>query len=300
MSEDEAGTLDMDDDAAHKELFAGFDLDVTGSDVDYLLLTTKKPVDGRRKGKFVLPKQQVGQLVEQASRGPRALSDHYGFFTSDGYFELVLGMFRGGYSRSFGDSPTRPRYSRLSSAETSCVHNSNPFPAVYPATLESPGADSVVVDESDNEDADDDTPRPVARPSSRRIHVYDEYENCCIELSPASPCGIVFSAPQIYFNANDLGRRFDVATTLKIQVDAGRGREAFVRRAHDIANAFLYELSVRNGIRYDPIYRPSLGTNLPLRQGGRVALVRFPKISIPAEVAQLYAFGESAEHNPPP
>lgn len=297
MSEDEAGTLDVENVATLKELFSGFDLEVTDGDVDYLLLTTKKPVDGRRKGRFVLPKQQVGHLAEQASRGPRALSDHYGFFTNDGYFELELGMFRAG--RNFGDSSTRPRYARLSSTETYCAHRSNPLPAVYPAALDSLTPDAAVADESDSEDAYEDIPRPVDRPNARRIHVYDENDNCCIELSPASPCGIVFGSPKIFLNSNGFSRRFDVATTLKIQIDAGRGRADFLRRAHDIANAFLYELSVRNGLRYDPIYRPSLGTDLPLRQAGHVTSVRLPRISIPAEVAQLYAFGESAEQNPP-
>ncbi len=149
------------------------------------------------------------------------------------------------------------------------------------------------------QDASGNNRRTENRSIKPRIHLHDETVNCCIELSSASPCGILFSMPRFYISSSGFDRRYDTITTLKIQMDPARCGNNFVAKAHDIANAFLYELSVRNGIRYDPVYRPGSNHNLPLRHNERSRHVRFPRINIPAEVAQLYAFGESAELNPP-
>ncbi|WP_280412323.1 hypothetical protein [Nocardia asiatica] len=87
--------------------------------------------------------------------------------------------------------------------------------------------------------------------------------------------------------------------SLKIQLQYIKRRDEFVSQAYKIANSFLYELAVRNGVVYTPVNRVEFEQGKPRRLLTSTDQVRFPRIDIDPEVAQLYSFAETALANLP-
>ncbi|MFI9537142.1 hypothetical protein ACIG56_28350 [Nocardia fusca] len=124
---------------------------------------------------------------------------------------------------------------------------------------------------------------PSGEGSMRRIHVTNSDRSICVELSDASPFGSLFSrgllGPPRTVTRN--------VVTLKVCVPGLSFHSEIEKIGISIADAFLYELAVRNGVTFLPRYR-RLGPPVKRPQYRMDAPLRFPVTKIEPEIAHLF------------
>lgn len=217
-----------------------------------------------------IPLSEVDQLEKQISLGPEPIADYFGFVNPGTYLELIVRSPRIGY--------IHPRLTRLEVAEVAqheCRHtDANTLPALS--------------------DPDRYTPNNIRTENNNLapVHVFDEQSATCVELSWASPCGLLFGPPGI-------GPRFRPRLSLKIEFGTALPDPNFTEAAMSIANAFMYELSVRNGVLLEPVAKSTYERTRSSISADRTDIVRFPRTQIGHEVAELFAFAEAARDNLP-
>ncbi|MFF0673919.1 MULTISPECIES: hypothetical protein [Streptomyces] len=128
------------------------------------------------------------------------------------------------------------------------------------------------------------------------LHLSDEVQNLCIEISNASP------ACMLYTSFGDSLNFYNetIPLSLKIFFGEASSTEAMEARAESIISSLLYELDVRNGMRARTARWPSRVTSR--RAEGfehRDNFVRFPETQVNPEMATLFGFAGSAIDNPP-
>ncbi|MGW5341366.1 hypothetical protein ACWEQD_23700 [Rhodococcus pyridinivorans] len=230
---------------------------------------------------LALPAGEATRLFQQLESRPQALSDHFGYFSNDGYFELMVSL--GTVKRGAFDQFASRSVSRLAATGDRCEHDSFKFQAIdarnYPDLYprQRLGANEL-----------------VESLSASIIHVSDSDSGICIELSPQSPCGVLFGLP------NYRPGRIQLGFSIKIKLDSNSSAAGFVDRAHGLANSFMYELAVRNRLICEPIGRGAYERDeSPRLRDPGINEVRFPASKIDSEVAELYSFAELANDNLP-
>ncbi|MET9723110.1 hypothetical protein [Streptomyces zaomyceticus] len=140
-------------------------------------------------------------------------------------------------------------------------------------------------------------------PSLRREnHVYPDLHiagiDDCIEISPVSPaCHVLTSLGRPTVS----GDRFPYSFGISVKVYLGRtAPDRVEREAGELISSLLYELDVRNGIRFNvDRWFSERGDRSALRRKAATNVIRFPEISIKPEMATLFRFAASALDNPP-
>jgi hypothetical protein len=129
-----------------------------------------------------------------------------------------------------------------------------------------------------------------------RIHVSSSADGTCIEISNASPLGmLLYSA--VSFDKEE--SRF----TPTVKIDFGKQIEgrSIVAMTDKLIRSLIYELDVRNGlvlgVRSRPLPRES--RDVARRSRPRIEKIRYPRIRIEHEASDLFNFAGQAEDNPP-
>ncbi|WP_155404267.1 hypothetical protein [Rhodococcus erythropolis] len=229
-----------------------------------------------------IPVGESVRLLSQLENKTSALSDHFGFFSGKGYFELMvrLGLIA---RRGVFDPIALRSVARLSVGDDTCEHDSSNLLAIdsrkYPKLYHRQR-----FFDSDNPDSFSDLV----------THVSDK-SGTCIELSPQSPCGVLYGVP----NYRE-GRPLQLGLSIKVSVENVGDVTGFVHRAYGLANSFMYELAVRNRLICEPISRASYEqVERSTLHDERIDEVRFPISKVASEVAELYSFAELANDNLP-
>ncbi|MEU4067987.1 hypothetical protein AB0F25_37275 [Streptomyces wedmorensis] len=220
-----------------------------------------------------LPEQSFKILEKQLQSKIYPLKEHFGFKAPEiGYFEIPVRRISP-ISRTF--APALP--DRTSINKEQCPH-----------TTEEAALHSIEATDA----------RPVGKVG--KIHATDPGGRGCIEVSWASPCGILWGIPngRPYDLTSEYRTRFRSFLTLKIDLTEPGDSASFEDECMTLANSFMYEMNVRNGIPLEPIRfaeyaRPAQRTRTPLQEE-----VRFPETKIKPEVAELFSFALGARDNP--
>jgi hypothetical protein len=216
---------------------------------------------------MMIPLAELDGLERQLADHPKELADWFGFVTESGFFELIVRTARG---------PIDIFLSRLESeSDDGCPHKeSQPMPTLaYPERyVRAPYGDQ------------DRQNKP--------IHLFDPDTGTCIEVSWASPCGLLFGPP-------NLSSQFRPRMSIKVYFNHVMNAGEIEDRAIQITNAFLYELAVRNGLVLEPIGLATFERYPVGSRRRRTNQVRFPRTRVDHEVAELFGFAESARDNPP-
>jgi len=230
---------------------------------DLLVWPAKGP--GLPRDRTLLPISAIELLREQLVSKPQPLLDLYGYWMQPGYLELALRSTRSPFveRRLFG----------LIYEPLECKHTQDePFPQLpdvqrFQSTFMERG-------------------NPFTR-----VHITDPESQTCIEISWTSPCGVIFGPP-------NLGTRFRPRLSMKVEFDQRLDVTTIADKAIPLVNSFLYELSIRNGIHLEPVTRNDADEFPDLKSKNLLQDVRYPKTRIEREVAELFAFAESAHNNP--
>ncbi|MEU3048902.1 hypothetical protein ABZ705_20755 [Streptomyces sp. NPDC006984] len=223
-----------------------------------------------------LPEDSFVALESQLQSTIVPLREYFGFSSpSVGYFELPVRRIST-ISRSFAFDPILKGLPVEVPGE--CVHlNGSPMPCVEPPQ---------------------ESRRSPVR-SVGKIHVVDPKGVGCLEVSWASPCGVLWGI------SNGRNSDFRYGSTpvrsflsLKIALADPGDVATFEERCIDLANSFLYELSVRNGISLEPMRFAEYARPARFRRGPMRDSVRFPETRIKPEVAELFSFALGARANP--
>jgi hypothetical protein len=134
------------------------------------------------------------------------------------------------------------------------------------------------------------------RPEShKRIHLASPKDGLCIELSNASPLGML-----LYGRG---GLRDYIPLTLTIKIDYGKtvAKPAMLDAIDDIVRSLSYELNVRNGRSIIAARRRiSADYRAWIQQVRQVTdKIRYPETRIQHEAADLFEFASQAVGNPP-
>ncbi|TYK43821.1 hypothetical protein [Actinomadura decatromicini] len=221
---------------------------------------------------YVLPLSEMEHLKEQLTGPVKPLQDYFGFMSpSNGWFEVtVTSQRRAGRSRLFD-----PILGRVGSDGVECRHrNGTPMLSVEP-----PG-------------------RYQGQPAVNAIHVSDVGTNVCIELSWASPCGILFGYPNGRLS-NSAPPRFISSLSLKVDFGSTQAEAALLSQGMQLVDSIIFELNVRNRLAIEPLRRAEEEREFRRRRYEHTDSARFPQISLQREVSELFSFAESARDNPP-
>ncbi|MFF1420329.1 hypothetical protein [Streptomyces sp. NPDC058280] len=225
---------------------------------------------------FIIPKSIFSDLEKQLDVKVETLSDHIGLcIPSRGYFEMTVRNISNIRARTF-----EPVLRFLEPLEISCRHTSgSPLLSVAPF---------------EHMEHKTSTLRDPRRVNS--LHVSDVKSDVCIEISWASPCGILWGVPNGRMVSND--DYFLSTMTLKIDFGTALPVEELRAKGKSLGYSFLYELNIRNGVALEPIPLAEL-----TRAGGRSVRpdplpARFPTMDVQSEVAELFMFAEGARTNP--
>lgn len=133
------------------------------------------------------------------------------------------------------------------------------------------------------------------RESHKRIHLTSPKDGPCIELSNASPLGML-----LYGRS---GLRDYLPLTLTVKIDYGKpvAKSAMLKAIDDIVRSLSYELNVRNGRRIIAARRRiSADYREWIQQIRQVTdKIRYPETRIEHEAADLFEFASQAIGNPP-
>ncbi|MFI0812430.1 hypothetical protein [Streptomyces echinatus] len=226
---------------------------------------------------FTVPEKSFEMLDQQLKSRIVPLSEHFGYTApSEGKFEIAVRRI-GRIGRLFD-----PMLRSLPSAgKVQCKHSSgHPLPSLDPQEYNKSRLSKGMVG---------------------KIHVADPEETGCIELSWASPCGVLWGLPNgRNYDFDRVGAySFRAMLTLKIELEDPGDPSRFEERCLGLVNAFLYEMSVRNGISFEPVRQAEYYSNSPRSPRVRTeASVRFPETRIQPEIAELFFFAGGARENP--
>ncbi|MER7873900.1 hypothetical protein ABTY63_10095 [Streptomyces solisilvae] len=114
------------------------------------------------------------------------------------------------------------------------------------------------------------------------LHVTSSDGSTCIEISPNSSLCVPLWPVELE------GRRARMQSTLKVHLGQSTEKLELQRRALSLANSFIFELSARHRAAYS--LRPRMESPSFRRTGQAISYaVRFPKTSVPENVAALFS-----------
>jgi hypothetical protein len=129
----------------------------------------------------------------------------------------------------------------------------------------------------------------------KRLHVASPSGFPCMEISNASPLGMLFYGRIVYSSEANF------TPTVKIDFGKSIDGKLIIKATEDLVRSLLYELDVRNGIVVGTLTRP-----LPRearararRRSPTTERVRYPRVRIQYEVSDLFNFASQADDNPP-
>lgn len=228
---------------------------------------------GARGGRFAIPTAAGLVLDEQVALRPEAAPDYFGYLSpTTGAAEFVVVHNNGRIGGRY-----RPMLGRLApSPPVDCEHLATPWPTLDPEVYSSRST-------------------TIPKPEVPVVHVTSPSTGICMELSWASPLGVVFGIP----SGGATGYRG--FATVKLQLGgAPVAGKVLLESAPALCDRLFYEMDVRNGVGLRLIRREMYGTGLWRGQRhGTCNQVRFPDTVVGREAAQLFAFADSARDNPP-
>ncbi|MDX3591578.1 hypothetical protein PV749_10625 [Streptomyces sp. ID03-2B] len=120
----------------------------------------------------------------------------------------------------------------------------------------------------------------------------------CVEISPPSPACYALTAYGMYA-PKEANRLRSFGPTVKVYLESDKP-DRLEKTAGQVVSSLLYELDVRNSIRFHTDRWPAeRGDRGILRRRAATSVIRFPEISIKPELATLFGFADSARGNPP-
>lgn len=230
------------------------------ADQDIALVHPSESVSVRQK-ESVLPLSSAREIVEAISRGAERMKDYVGWIDpARGYAE-----FEARQERGLNYHILRRKIDQLEFDTRECVHDHSYDPPW--ATI-------------------GDMVHNVFRVTSSE-------GTACIEISPNSPiCPALASV-----DALESGRT-PYQSTVKVFLGRETGKEELLARARELADSFMFELAVRNRLGFalrQRIERPKHRTrSVPISDR-----VRFPRTTIPASVAALFAYANNSTQGSP-
>lgn len=136
--------------------------------------------------------------------------------------------------------------------------------------------------------------------SATRIHLSGSAEEPCVEISNASPLGML-----LYGHISESARvrlaypRFPFLATVKLSYAGAVGREQLGQHSVKIARSLGYELNVRNGVIVELDARPAGPDVIMDRWTPEVSgRILYPRIQVQHEVAILFGFASQAADDP--
>jgi hypothetical protein len=120
----------------------------------------------------------------------------------------------------------------------------------------------------------------------------------CLEISPASPACYTLTSYGRYA-PREKDRWGSFGLTVKVYLESDKP-DRMEKAAGEVVSSLLYELDVRNAIRFHiDRWVAERGDRSILQRRAATSAVRFPEISIKPEMATLFGFAASAIDNPP-
>jgi hypothetical protein len=219
-----------------------------------------------------IPRSSVPDLAQQLGNGIVNHPTSLGFMIPVlGYSEMVL--------RGYGGVPaiyTVETVLRLSSDATDCKHNQEREIFTVP------------VRQRQREGSDPEIASP-------RLHISNPDGLACVEISNASPLGLLLYGPRPF------GDEARSLPTIKIDFGKAVDGRSIIKNTDDLVRALIYELDVRNnvivGTRTRPLPREAREPARHRRAGMHKA--RYPKMRIQHEVSDLFNFAAQAADNSP-
>ncbi|MFB7724593.1 hypothetical protein [Nocardia sp. NPDC056100] len=244
----------------------------------YLRQSNSQPYSYRWEKPVLIKTDNIRSLAEQLPLKPELLEDYFGFTLNSGYVEIEV------LQADYAFDMLKDLDLDVSGGELECRHLDNPLPRV---------------DESIGNDTKERFPGLRAR-DRNVIHVADSASGTCLELSPLSPCGVLFSSPinldHYTFQSGDRYPR-DLSYSLKVSFESELKREVLTAQAMRLAGSFFYELATRNDWAIE--LRSRINRN---GWGSRIfsnsSKIRFPRTKISMEVSELFSFAENVKDNP--
>jgi hypothetical protein len=235
--------------------------------------TSERTGSGTFRDGFTIPIAELETLAGQLDSDIHALTEHAGFFIpSSGYFEMAVRNISAIRPRTF-----EPYLRTSAPQDIICRHTTD---ASLPTVNPTEHASSI--------------PRDPRRVQS--LHVNNVGTDVCIEISWASPCGILWGVP----NSRPALDEDYFSSTISLKIDFGTAlpREALETKGRSLAYSFLYELNIRNGVSLEPLSLAEV-TQAGSRYTRPERLpARFPTMRVQPEVAELFIFAEGARTNP--
>lgn len=147
---------------------------------------------------------------------------------------------------------------------------------------------------------EDGTRVPTLR---REDHVHTDLHiagktTTCLEISPTSPACYALTSHGRYA-PRERDRWGTFGLTVKVYLESGKP-DRMEKAAGEAVSSLLYELDVRNGIRFHTDrWLAERGDRSILQRRAATSVIRFPEISIKPELATLFGFAASTIDNPP-
>jgi hypothetical protein len=202
-----------------------------------------------RVSEFLLSPAAVSDALEAANRGAERMAEHEGWLDpARGFAEFEI------IQQTIIPLIRRPEEFHFDIHP--CLHEHQYEPPTW-------------------KEVESDTVSPVARVTSRD-------GSTCLEISPGTTlCPVPIEAN----SGRGENRRM---TTLKIFLGTSATMQDLTRRARDLANSFLFELSARNRCNY--ALRPKRSSMAVRRYSGAMNFnVRFPRSSVSNSVSVLFS-----------
>ncbi|MEU6509157.1 hypothetical protein [Streptomyces sp. NPDC046942] len=273
MSDEEISSLIHEFDAIEEEairLLSNFKISLRDAGDGYVTFTPYEKMTSRRENQMArfdvsLPRKFLPHLRDQLHSGIVPHSSLRGIVApAAGYVEMILQD-----PRLSSSGTVRLRRATVSS-ETTCRHIEE---GVRIPTLK------------------------------REDHVHTDLhipgnETTCLEISPASPACYTLTSYGRY--APREGNRWGAfGLTVKVYLESDKP-DRMEKAAGEIVSSLLYELDVRNAIRFHiDRWISERGDRRILQRRAATSAIRFPEISIKPEMATLFGFAASAIDNPP-
>lgn len=277
MSDQEKLEISLPKSAAEAASVAGATF--TGNTEEVLLFRVDRTQSFFYRRHHLIPVGQLDTLEAQSAGGVKRIPDYFGFFSpKQGYFEVAIEHSRRGRSMVAAGLIALKCQDAME-----CKHTEgNPIPSLDVPQLKRDGLGKAI------------------RPDQELIpiHVTDG-QGTCIEISPASPMGILFSLPNARSRLSSQTIE-DVVPNISVKIDFGSemSEDEILKKGMEKVNSLLYELSVRNDQPYRMIGTALYERELRRQSKRRFVDVRFPVTSLPHEAAELFSSAEAARDNP--
>ncbi|WP_159037225.1 hypothetical protein [Streptomyces specialis] len=219
----------------------------------------------------MIPTVEIETLRRQLRSPISPLSEYAGLtIPADRYFEMPV------QNISIRARRLDPRIRIKESEQPPCRHSSGePLPSVVPPNYQTNGTVDAV-------------------PRVQKLHLSDPRQDTCIEISWASPCGILWGPP----NSRSWTERFMSSMSVKIEFGDTTTPAEIETKGKELAYSLLYELNIRNGVALEPISLAEFEQKNRYTPRKPTPPARFPSTAIKKEVAELFMFAEGARANP--